>query len=129
MTNPCQARRSRSTVRQLLLIPYPHPYLVFATPLTICPAIDRDLSADTGYLLDGTKFDSSYDRNEPFKFRLGKGKVITGWEGILPGMTVGQRVIVRVPPEFAYGEKSVGKIPANSPLLFYMELLELGNIK
>jgi len=84
----------------------------------------------TGYLLDGTKFDSSYtSKDEPFGFRLGKGKVITGWEATVPAMVPGMRLVVRIPPEFAYGDKSVGKIPANSPLIFYMELVKLGNIK
>ena len=81
-----------------------------------------------GYLLDGTLVDSSYGRGKPFKFRLGKGKVIRGWEGIVPGMTKGMRVIVRVPAEYAYGDQKVGKIPPNSPLVFYMELVELLDI-
>lgn len=71
----------------------------------------------SGYLLDGTKFDSSYDRKDAFKFRLGKGKVITGWEAVVGGMRLGQKVIVKIPPQFAYGDKSVGPIPANSPLV------------
>ena len=78
-----------------------------------------------GYLLDGTLVDSSYGRKKPFTFRLGKGKVIRGWEAIVPGMTKGMRVIVRVPSEYAYGDKKIGKIPPNSPLVFYMELVEL----
>lgn len=83
-----------------------------------------------GYLLDGTLVDSSFGNGgKPFRFRLGKGKVILGWEGIVPGMTAGQRVIVRVPPQYAYGDKKVGKIPPNSPLVFYMELVELLDIK
>ena len=82
-----------------------------------------------GYLLDGKRFDTSYDKDKPFAFRLGKGKVIDGWEGIVPGMTEGQRVIVKIPAKYAYGDRSVGPIPPNSPLIFYMELVELGNIK
>lgn len=71
----------------------------------------------TGYLLDGTRFDSSYDRSDPFKFRLGKGKVIPGWEAVVAGMRPGQKVIVKIPPQYAYGDKSVGPIPPNSPLV------------
>lgn len=85
-----------------------------------------------GYLLDGTLVDSSYGRGQDgkgFGFRLGKGKVILGWEGVVPGMTVGQRVVVRIPANMAYGDEKKGKIPPNSDLLFYMELMELGNIK
>lgn len=78
------------------------------------------LSRAAADLLDGTKFDSSYtSKDEPFGFRLGKGKVITGWEATVPAMVPGMRLVVRIPPEFAYGDKSVGKIPANSPLIFY----------
>jgi len=82
----------------------------------------------TGYLEDGTKFDSSYKR-EPFSFRLGKGKVITGWEATVGGMKVGQQVIVKIPPKYAYGDKQTGPIPPNSNLIFYIELLKLGGIK
>lgn len=73
----------------------------------------------TGYLLDGTKFDSSYDKGEPFGFRLGKGKVISGWEAVAGGMKVGMKTIVRIPPEFAYGENGTpgGPIPPNAPLV------------
>ena len=81
-------------------------------------------------LLDGKQFDTSYKDGEvPFSFRLNKGKVISGWEGIAMGMKVGQRVVVLIPPAYAYGEKGIGPIPPNSPLIFYMELVELGNIK
>ena len=74
---------------------------------------------------DGTKFDSAYDKKRPFEFRLGKQTVI-GWEAVVSGMKV-QKVIVRIPPAFAYGSKSVGPIPPNSNLIFYMELVALGN--
>ena len=69
----------------------------------------QDLAwADTGYLLDGTKFDSSYDKKgEPFKFRMGKGKVIGGWEATVGGMRPGQRVIVKIPSKYAYGKNGV----------------------
>lgn len=82
----------------------------------------------TGYLLDGTKFDSSYDRGKPFGFLVGKGKVIQGWEGILVSMVPGMKVVARIPPEYAYGAKGRGPIPANAPLVFYMELVEMGNV-
>lgn len=83
----------------------------------------------TGYLLDGTQFDTSYDGKGPFKFRLGEGKVITGWESIIYGMKPGQKVIVTIPPEYAYGDKKQDKVPAGSTLVFYMELLRLGKVK
>jgi hypothetical protein len=78
-----------------------------------------------GYLLDGQQFDSSYNR-DPFKFRLGKGKVIAGWEAVVAGMRPGQKVIVKIPPEFAYGAQAVGPIPANAPLVRVPTPLHLG---
>ena len=82
----------------------------------------------TGYLLDGKKFDSSYG-GDPFKFRIGKGKVITGWEGLALGMRAGSKLIARIPPQFAYGDKGVGPIPPGASLVFYMECVKLGTIK
>jgi len=83
-----------------------------------------------GYLLDGKKFDSSYDIGKPFSFRLGKGKVITGWEAVVGGMRPGMQVVVRIPPQYAYGDKAVGNvIPPSSTLVFYMQLDRLGDIK
>ena len=79
----------------------------------------------TGYLLNGKKFDSSYDRGQAFKFTLGKGKVISGWDAVVAGMKKGQRVVVKIPPQYAYGDKGVGPIPPNSELVFYMELYRL----
>uniref|UniRef100_A0A7S2JUG0 peptidylprolyl isomerase n=1 Tax=Haptolina brevifila TaxID=156173 RepID=A0A7S2JUG0_9EUKA len=80
----------------------------------------------TGYLPSGKKFDSSYDREQPFKFTLGSGKVIPGWEAIVSGMNKGKRVVVKIPPQYAYGDKGAGnKIPPNSDLIFYMELYRL----
>ena len=83
----------------------------------------------TGYLEDGTKFDSSYDKDQPFQFRLNGGKVIGGWQAVVSGMKVGQKVIVKIPPAFGYGDKKVGPIPPNSNLIFYMELVALGDVK
>ena len=82
----------------------------------------------TGYLLDGKQFDSSYGK-DPFKFRVGKGKVISGWEGLALGMKPGSKLIAKIPPQFAYGDKEVGPIPAGSTLVFYMECIKLGSIK
>jgi hypothetical protein len=81
----------------------------------------------TGYLMDGTKFDSAYDKKRPFEFRLGKQTVITGWEAVVGGMKLGQKVIVKIPPEFGYGDKDLGEIPPNSSLVFYIELVALGD--
>ena len=80
----------------------------------------------TGTLTDGTKFDSSVDRNEPFEVAAGVGQVIAGWDAVLLRLRTGDKVKVTIPPELAYGSQAVGGvIPANSTLVFEMELLEI----
>jgi hypothetical protein len=79
----------------------------------------------TGTLKDGTKFDSSVDRKEPFTFALGAGQVIKGWEQGIVGMKVGGKRKLTIPAELAYGANAVGAIPANSTLIFEVELLEV----
>ena len=80
----------------------------------------------TGTLLDGTKLDSSLDRGEPFSFVLGSGQVIQGWEQGILGMQIGEKRKLTIPPSLAYGDKAVGGvIPANSTLVFEVELLEI----
>lgn len=75
---------------------------------------------------NGQKFDSSYDRNEPFTFKLGSGQVIEGWEKGIVGMKVGGKRILVIPPEKAYGDQEVGGvIPANSTLKFEVELVDV----
>jgi peptidylprolyl isomerase len=79
----------------------------------------------SGYLEDGTKFDSSIERDEPFSFLLGMGQVIPGWEEGIKLMRKGSKVRLVIPPDLAYGEVELEKIPANSTLLFDIELLEV----
>ncbi|MCH7736199.1 MAG: FKBP-type peptidyl-prolyl cis-trans isomerase [Chloroflexi bacterium] len=80
----------------------------------------------TGWLLDGTKFDSSVDRGTPFEFLLGAGRVIKGWDEGVATMNVGGKVELTIPPGLAYGASGAGGvIPANATLKFEVELLEL----
>lgn len=79
----------------------------------------------TGTLTDGTKFDSSYDRNQPFEFNLGTNQVIKGWDIGVIGMKVGGKRKLTIPPDLAYGSRAVDSIPANSTLIFEIELLEI----
>jgi FKBP-type peptidyl-prolyl cis-trans isomerase len=80
----------------------------------------------TGWLTDGTKFDSSVDRKDPFKFVLGRGQVIKGWDQGVAGMKVGGKRKLTVPPELGYGDRGFpGAIPPNSTMVFDVELLGL----
>ena len=80
----------------------------------------------TGWLTDGTKFDSSLDRGQPFEFALGAGGVIPGWEQGVAGMKVGGTRRLTIPPALGYGEQGAGGvIPPNATLLFEIELLEI----
>ena len=80
----------------------------------------------TGTLLDGTKFDSSRDRNQPFEFTLGQGQVIKGWDEGIGMMNVGGKATLVIPSTIAYGDRDMGKIPPFSTLVFDVELLEVG---
>jgi peptidyl-prolyl cis-trans isomerase A (cyclophilin A) len=80
----------------------------------------------TGKLADGTKFDSSYDRNAPIEFPLGEGRVIQGWDEGISLLKVGGKATFIIPPHLAYGEKGAGGvIPPNATLIFDVELMDV----
>lgn len=79
----------------------------------------------TGTLLNGTKFDSSRDRNEPFEFTLGQGQVIKGWDEGIALMNVGGKATLIIPSAIGYGDRDMGTIPPYSTLVFDVELLDV----
>jgi FKBP-type peptidyl-prolyl cis-trans isomerase FkpA len=81
----------------------------------------------TGWLTDGTKFDSSKDRGQPFSFPLGGGRVIKGWDEGVAGMKIGGKRTLTIPPDLGYGARGTpgGPIPPNATLKFEVELLEV----
>ncbi|XP_058989689.1 peptidyl-prolyl cis-trans isomerase FKBP1A isoform X2 [Mustela lutreola] len=102
-------------------------------PASLAPSLYRGSTSPPttgltagGMLEDGKKFDSSRDRNKPFKFMLGKQEVIRGWEEGVAQMSVGQRAKLTISPDYAYGATGhPGIIPPNATLVFDVELLKL----
>lgn len=79
----------------------------------------------TGKLTNDTVFDSSVSRGQPFTFKLGAGQVIKGWDEAFQILQVGDKATIKLGPELGYGERAMGKIPANSTLIFDVELIDV----
>ncbi|KAL7927127.1 hypothetical protein ACQKWADRAFT_279601 [Trichoderma austrokoningii] len=80
-------------------------------------------------LASGKQFDASYDRNQPFSFKVGAGQVIKGWDQGLLDMCIGDKRTLTIPPELGYGQRNMGPIPAGSTLVFETELLAIEGVK
>jgi len=102
-------------------------YIDLAVGTGATPTNDQIVTVQyTGILVNGFKFDSSRDRNQPFTFQIGEGQVIQGWDEGISTMRVGGRGQLIIPAALAYGSQAVGTIPANSNLSFDVELLSIG---
>jgi FKBP-type peptidyl-prolyl cis-trans isomerase len=77
-----------------------------------------------GQLLDGQVFDSSVQRGQPYKFVLGQGRVIQGWDEAFAQMPIGTKAVLIIPPSLGYGDSDMGTIPPNSTLVFDVELID-----
>ncbi|KAH7250416.1 Peptidyl-prolyl cis-trans isomerase fpr2 [Fusarium solani] len=77
---------------------------------------------------DGSQFDASYDRGTPLVFKLGSGQVIKGWDQGLLDMCIGEKRTLTIPPEFGYGQRAIGPIPAGSTLIFETELVGIDGV-
>jgi len=78
---------------------------------------------------DGSQFDASYDRGTPLSFVVGNGQVIKGWDENLIGMCIGEKRTLTIPPEFGYGDRNMGPIPAKSTLIFETELMGIDGVE
>jgi len=83
-----------------------------------------------GTLADtGNKFDASYDRGQPLRFKVGSGQVIKGWDQGLLDMCIGDKRTLTIPPELGYGQRAIGPIPAGSTLIFETELVGIDGVE
>ena len=78
---------------------------------------------------DGSEFAASYNRGQPLTFTVGKGQVIQGWDQGLLDMCIGDKRVLTIPPEYGYGERAMGPIPAGSTLVFETELIEIEGVE
>ncbi len=130
MENPQLTEADAAVLREKYGTAHVNPsglrYLVHAPGEGSPPSLGTQVAAHyEGFLLDGTKFDSSRDRGEPFVFRVGTGAVIKGWDEAFLTMKPGEKRTLLIPWWLAYGEKGKGQIPPRAMLRFEVELVEI----
>jgi peptidylprolyl isomerase len=127
LTPPPKAPTEKTTMSETVTTDSGLQYEVIAEGNGAAPKAGQTVVVHyTGTLLDGSKFDSSRDRGQPFSFKLGAGQVIKGWDEGLALMKVGDRRKLTLPPELAYGSRGAGGvIPPNATLIFDVELLDI----
>ena len=130
MENPQLSSTDAALLREKYGTAHPKPsglrYLVRNPGTGNPPALGAEVVVHyDGYLLDGTKFDSSRDRGSPFVFRVGTGSVIKGWDEAVGTMKTGEKRTLIVPWWLAYGAEGKGSIPPHATLVFEVELLEI----
>ena len=133
LTNKPSSQEKTSTANEQSTMPTLAPSLITELKVEdIKVGTGREVkSGDTvvmhyiGTLEDGTKFDSSYDRNQPFETQIGVGRVIKGWDQGVPGMKIGGKRKLTIPYQLAYGENGYGPIPPKATLIFEVELVDI----
>ncbi len=130
MENPQLSSADAALLREKYGTAHPKPsglrYLVRNPGTGPTPTLGAEVVVHyDGYLLDGTKFDSSRDRGAPYAFRVGTGRVIKGWDEAFATMKKGEKRTLIVPWWLAYGEEGKGSIPSRATLIFEVELLDI----
>jgi peptidylprolyl isomerase len=122
---PAAAPQTAAPAQDTVTTPSGLKYIVTAAGKGGMPAKGTRVKAHyTGYLTNGTKFDSSVDRGRPFEFNVGMGMVIAGWDEAFLGMRKGEKRRLIIPPSLGYGESGAGPIPPNATLVFDVELID-----
>lgn len=120
-TSQALSTRPFAPLPVLFLSPHRHPHSSSKETTNNCP--DRGTLAS-----DGSEFDASYNRGQPLSFKVGSGQVIKGWDQGLLDMCPGEKRKLTIQPDWAYGSRGAGPIPANSVLIFETELVSIDGV-